>query len=257
MGDGPAELRQRVREQRKYGAEVIKVCATGGVFSRNPGEQQLSFAELKAVADEAHMWGMKVAAHAHGTEGIKASILAGIDTIEHASFIDDEGIRLARERGTWLSMDMYNTEYVQAEGPGNGVSAHSLQTDREVAVVQRAAFRKADAAGVGMIFGSDVGGSMPHALAARQFATMVQYGMSPMRAIQSATRNAALALGRERDVGALKVGAFGDLVGVAGDPTEDIRLLENVRFVMKGGEIVRRDGSAGSAMTAPQSRVRR
>ena len=118
VGDGPQELRHRVREQRKYGAEVIKVCATGGVFSRNtePGQQQLSEDELRAIADEAHQWGLKVAAHAHGAAGIKAAIRAGIDTIEHASLIDAEGIRLARERGTWLAMDIFNTEYTQAEG---------------------------------------------------------------------------------------------------------------------------------------------
>ena len=112
VGDGPEELRQRVREQKKYGAEVIKICATGGVFSRGdtPGQQQLTLEEMKAIADEAHMAGLKVAAHAHGAEGIKAAILAGIDTIEHASLIDDEGIRLAKEHGTWLTMDIFNTD---------------------------------------------------------------------------------------------------------------------------------------------------
>jgi imidazolonepropionase-like amidohydrolase len=239
MGDSADELRQRVREQRKYGAEVIKVCATGGVFTRNPGQQQLTDAELRAVTDEAHQWGMKVASHAHGTEGIKASIRAGIDTIEHASLIDKEGIRLAKERGTWLSMDIYNTEYVQAEGAKNGVSANSLRTDREIAAIQRAAFRKAYAAGVRMVFGTDVGGSMPHALAAKQFATMVQFGMTPLEAIQSATRNAALALGREKDVGALQVGRYGDLIAVEGDPTTEVTLLEHVAVVVKGGEIVK------------------
>ncbi|HKU17183.1 MAG TPA: amidohydrolase family protein [Steroidobacteraceae bacterium] len=239
MGDSPDELRHQVRAQRKNGAEVIKVCATGGVFTRNPGQQQLSEAELTAVVSEAHMWGLRVASHAHGTEGIKASIRAGVDTVEHASFIDDEGIRLARERGTWLSMDIYNTEYVQAHGAENGVSANSLRTDREVAVVQRAAFRKAHAAGVRMVYGTDVGGSMPHELAAKQFATMVENGMTPLEAIQSATRNAAQALGRERDVGAVEVGRFADLIAVRGDPAQDIRLLEQVAFVMKGGQVVR------------------
>src|SRR5690606_33279957 len=135
VADGEVELRKRVREQRKYGAEVIKVCATGGVFSRNtePGQQQLSEAELRAVAEEAHQWGLKVAAHAHGADGIKAAIRAGIDTIEHASLIDDEGIRLARQHGTWLAMDIFNTEYTQAEGRRNGVLEDNLRKDREIA----------------------------------------------------------------------------------------------------------------------------
>jgi len=240
VADSPDELRRRVREQYKYGAEVIKVCATGGVFSRNtePGQQQLSEDELRAVAEEAHMWGLRVAAHAHGANGINAAIRAGIDTIEHASLIDDEGIRLALEHGTWLSMDLYNTDYVQAEGAKNGVLPDNLRKDRELGAVLRANFRKAHAAGVRMIFGTDAG-VMPHAMAARQFATMVEFGMTPMEAIQSATRNAAEALGRERDVGGIEVGQYGDLIAVAGDPTRDVRLLEHVRFVMKGGVVVK------------------
>jgi imidazolonepropionase-like amidohydrolase len=241
MGDSPDELRRRVREQRKNGAQAIKVCATGGVFSRNPGEQQLSEAELRAVQEEAAMWGMKVASHAHGAEGIKASIRSGISVIEHASFIDEEGIALAKSRGAWLSMDVYNTEYVQAEGRRNGVSEVSLRTDREVALIQREAFRRAHEAGVRMVFGTDVGGSMPHALAPRQFATMVQLGMTPVEAIRTATINAAAALGRERDVGEVAVGKFADIIGVYGDPTDDISLLQQVRFVMKGGEVMRQD----------------
>ncbi|HKU17182.1 MAG TPA: amidohydrolase family protein [Steroidobacteraceae bacterium] len=239
IADGPDLLRKRVREQRKYGAEVIKVCATGGVFSRNtePGQQQLTEEELRAIADEAHMLGMRVAAHAHGAAGIKSAIRAGIDTIEHASFIDEEGMRLARQRGTWLSMDIYNTEYVQAEGAKNGVLPDNLRKDREVAAVLRDNFRKAHVAGVRMVFGSDAG-VMPHATAGRQFATMVQFGMKPLEAIQSATRNAAQALGREQDLGAVAAGRYADLVAVDGDPTRDVRLLERVSFVMKGGAVV-------------------
>ncbi|RJF90477.1 metal-dependent hydrolase family protein [Sphingomonas cavernae] len=239
VGDGPQELRRRVREQRKYGAEVIKVCATGGVFSRNtePGQQQLSEEELRAIADEAHQWGLKVAAHAHGAAGIKAAIRGGIDTIEHASLIDDEGIKLARERGAYLSMDIFNTEYTQAEGKKNGVMEDNLRKDREVAQVQRDNFRKAHAAGVKMVFGSDAG-VMPHRTAAGQFRYMVEYGMSPMDAIQAATRNAAQALGREKDVGAIAVGRYADIIAVDGDPLTDIRQLEDVDAVIKGGEIV-------------------
>jgi imidazolonepropionase-like amidohydrolase len=240
VGDGAQELRNRVREQRKYGAEVIKVCATGGVFSRNtePGQQQLSEEELRAVADEAHQWGLKVAAHAHGAAGIKAAIRAGIDTIEHASLIDSEGIRLAKERGTWLAMDIFNTEYTQAEGSKNGVLEDNLRKDREVAQIQRDNFRAAHRAGVKMVFGSDAG-VMPHGSAGGQFRWMVQYGMTPIEAIQAATRNAALALGREKDVGAIAVGRFGDIIAVDGDPTNDVRQLEDVDVVIKGGELVK------------------
>lgn len=240
VGDSPDELRVRVREQRKYGAEVIKVCATGGVFSRNtePGQQQLSETELRAIADEAHMWGLKVAAHAHGTSGIKAAIRAGIDTIEHASLIDAEGIRLAKERGTVLAMDIYNTEYTQAEGRKNGVLEDNLRKDREIAQIQRDGFRAAHKAGVKMVFASDAG-VMPHGEVGKQFRVMVEYGMTPMDAIRAATRSAAEALGRESDVGAIAPGRYGDLIAVAGDPTADVTLLANVPFVMKGGDIVK------------------
>lgn len=236
--DSPEEGRKRVREQRKYGAQVIKVCATGGVFSRNtePGQQQLSEAELRAIADEAHQWGLKVAAHAHGAAGIKAAIRGGIDTIEHASLIDDEGIRLAKERGAWLSMDIYNTEYTQSEGRKNGVLEDNLRKDREIAEVQREGFRKAVKAGVRMIYGTDAG-VYPHDQVGRQFAVMVRYGMTPMQAIQAATANAAQALGREKDVGAIAVGRYGDMIAVAGDPLADVRALESVPFVMKGGKV--------------------
>jgi imidazolonepropionase-like amidohydrolase len=237
--DGPDEARRAVRTLRKYGAQVIKICATGGVFSRNtePGQQQMSLAEMKVVADDAHMMGMKVAAHAHGAAGIKDAIRAGIDTIEHASLIDDEGIRLAKQHGTWLSMDIYNTEYTQSEGAKNGVLEDNLRKDREIAEVQRQGFRRAHAAGAKMVYGTDAG-VYPHGQNGRQFAVMVRYGMTPLQAIQSATLNAAQALGRE-DVGVVEAGRFADLVAVQGDPTQDVSLLENVGFVMKGGEVVR------------------
>jgi len=235
--DSPDEGRKRVREIRKYGAEVIKICATGGVFSHNtePGQQQLSFAEMKAIADEAHMWGLKVAAHAHGASGIRDAALAGIDTIEHASLIDDQGIAAAKKMGAWLSMDIYNTEYTQSEGAKNGVLEDNLRKDREIAEVQREGFRKALKAGVKMVYGTDAG-VYPHGDNAKQFAVMMRYGAAPLQAIQTATLNAADALGQKDKVGVIKPGAFGDLVGVVGDPLENIRLLENPVFVMKGGE---------------------
>ncbi|MGF7149594.1 imidazolonepropionase-like amidohydrolase [Sphingomonas zeicaulis] len=241
VGDSPADFRRIVREQRKYGAEVIKVCATGGVFSRNtePGQQQLSEEELRAIADEAHQWGLKVAAHAHGAAGIKAAIRAGIDTIEHASLIDDEGIRLAKERGTWLSMDIFNTDYTQSEGKKNGVLEDNLRKDREVAQIQRDNFRKAHAAGVKLVFGTDAG-VMPHGTAGGQFRVMVHYGMTPLEAIQAATREAAIALGREKDVGAIAAGRYADIVAVGGDPLADVGELADVDAVIKGGVLIRR-----------------
>jgi imidazolonepropionase-like amidohydrolase len=237
--DSPEEGRKMVRELRKYGAQVIKICATGGVFSRNtePGQQQMSLAEMKAIADEAHQWGLQVAAHAHGAAGIKDAIRAGVNTIEHASLIDDEGIALAKKHGAWLSMDIYNTDYTQAEGKKNGVLEDNLRKDREIGDVQRENFRRAHAAGVKMVFGTDAG-IYPHGDNARQFATMVQYGMSPLQAIQAATINAAAALA-SKDVGVIEAGRFGDMIAVAGDPTRDVRLLEKVAVVIKGGEVVK------------------
>lgn len=239
VADGIDALRAKVREVRKYGAEVIKVCATGGVFSRNtePGQQQLREEELKAIADEAHMWGVKVAAHAHGASGIKAAIRAGIDTIEHASLIDDEGIKLAKERGAYLSMDIYNTDYTQSEGQKNGVLEDNLRKDREVADVQREGFRKANAAGVKMVFGTDAG-VMPHELAVNQFATMARYGMTPLQVLRAATSTAAEALGREKDLGAIAPGRFADMVAVAGDPLAAVEPLMAAKVVLQGGEVV-------------------
>lgn len=240
VADGPDEVRKKVRELRKLGAQLIKVCATGGVFSRNtePGAQQMTFEELKMAADEAHMLGMKVAAHAHGTDGIKAAIRAGIDTIEHASFLDDEAIRLAKERGTWLSMDIYNTDWTLSEGAKTGVLEENLAKERVVGGRQRESFRRSVQLGARHVFGTDVG-VYPAGLGARQFAVMVRFGMTPLQAIQAATVNAAQALGKPGDVGAIEVGRFGDLVAVSGDPLADVRVLERPDAVIKGGQLVK------------------
>ncbi len=242
--DSAEQARRSVRTLRKYGAQVIKICATGGVFSRNtePGQQQMSFDEMKAVAEDAHLYRLKVAAHAHGTSGIKDAIRAGIDTIEHASLIDDEGIALAKKHGAWLSMDIYNTDYTQAEGKKNGVLEDNLRKDREIGELQRQNFRKAHAAGAKMVYGTDAG-IFPHGDNAKQFAVMVRYGMTPVEAIRSATVDAARALGRD-DVGVIEAGRYADLVAVPGDPTQDVTALERVSFVMKGGEVAKAKGSA-------------
>ncbi|MFM2411585.1 MAG: hypothetical protein RL481_2413 [Pseudomonadota bacterium] len=239
VADSSDGLRYQVRRQRKYGSEVIKICATGGVFSRNtePGQQQLSEEHMRVIADEAHQWGIRVAAHAHGAEGIKAAVKAGIDTIEHASLVDDEGIKLAaaRTRPVWFSMDIFNTDYTQSEGAKNGVLEDNLRKDREIAQAQRDNFRKAHKAGVKMVFGSDAG-VMPHGTAGGQFRYMVEYGMTPLEAIQAATRNGAQALGREKDVGAIAVGRYADIIAVDGDPLKDVRELESIDAVVKGGK---------------------
>jgi imidazolonepropionase-like amidohydrolase len=237
--DSPDEGRHMVRWMHKYGAQTIKICATGGVFSHGdtPGAQQLTLDEMKAIVDEAHMADMIVAAHAHGASGIKDAIRAGVDTIEHASLVDDEGIALARQHGSWFTMDIYNTDYTQSEGKKNGVLEANLQKDRDIAQIQRDNFRKALRAGVKMLFGTDAG-VYPHGTNARQFAIMVQYGMTPMQAIQAATISPSMALHRS-DLGAIQAGRVGDIIAVRGDPTSDVRVLENVDFVMQGGEVVK------------------
>lgn len=240
VADGPQAIRAVVRKLRKYGAEVIKFCGTGGVFSKTDsvGGQQYDLSEMKALVDEAHMLGLKVAVHAHGTDGIKDALRAGVDTVEHASLADEEAFRLAKERGAWFSMDIYNDDYILAEGEKNGTFKESLEKERMIGLKQRQTFRAAVKAGVKMVFGTDAG-IYPHGDNAKQFATMVEWGMTPMQAIQSATLNAGQALGRSNDVGAIAVGRFGDLVGVEGDPTVDVKLLQKVKFVMKSGQVVR------------------
>ena len=239
--DSPDEARRMVRKMRKYGAEVIKICATGGVFSRgsSPGAQQMTLEEMQAVVEEAHAAGMKVAAHAHGASGIRQALEAGVDTIEHVSLVDDEGIRLAVRKGAWFGMDIYNTDYTQAEGAKNGVLEENLQKDRDIGLIQRQNFQKALKAGVKMVYATDAG-VYPHGDNARQFAVMVQWGASPLQALQSATLNAAEALGQAGQVGQIKTGAWADLVGVRGDPLSDVRVLEKPVFVMKGGQTVRK-----------------
>jgi imidazolonepropionase-like amidohydrolase len=240
IANGPDELRAMVRKLRKYGAEVIKFCGTGGVLSKTDtvGGQQYSLVEMKALVDEAHMLGLRVAVHAHGTSGIKDAIRAGVDTIEHASLADDEAFALAKQHGTWFSMDIYDDDYILAEGEKNGVFKESLDKERVIGLKQRQTFQAAVKAGVKMVFGTDAG-VYPNGFNARQFVTMVKWGMTPLQSIQAATANAAEALGRTSDVGAIAVGRYGDLIAVAGNPLEDVAKLQSVAFVMKGGEVVK------------------
>ncbi|GAB4528474.1 MAG: amidohydrolase family protein [Parvularculaceae bacterium] len=238
VANGPWEMRAKVRRNIKYGVDVIKTCSTGGVLSKGTevGAPQTTLEELTAIADEAHMHGRKVASHAHGATGIKNALNAGIDTIEHASFIDDEGIRLARRTGAYLNMDIYVTEFILGEGEAAGFLPESLEKERRTGETQRENFRKAVEAGVNMSFGTDAG-VYPHGHNARQLSRMVRFGMTPMQAIQAATWNSANALGAEADLGAISAGRYADMIAVPGNVLDDVSVLENVPFIMKGGKV--------------------
>ena len=247
IADGVDQVRHVVRAQVKYGVDVIKILATGGVLSKgdSPGAPQFTFEELKAAAEEAHMAGRKIAAHAHGTQGIKNAILAGIDSIEHASLIDDEGIRLAKEHGTYLVMDIYNDDYILGKAIEFGLPQENVEKEKQVGRLQRENFQKAVEAGAKMAFGTDAG-VYPHGDNAKQFYHMVKYGMTPAQAIRAATVSAADLIGRSKDVGSIEAGKYADIIAVSADPLQDVRALENVGFVMKGG-VVYKDQLTGSA----------
>lgn len=237
--DGADAIRQRVRENVKRGADVIKFMASAGVLSneQSVGAPQYSQEEMNALVDEAHRWGRKVAAHAHGAEAIKMAIRAGVDSVEHCSFIDEEGLKLARQHGTWLDFDIYNDDYILSEYGKLGVPQAQLDKEKLVGRTQRENFRRAVKAGARMAFATDAG-VYPHGWNAKQFAKMVEWGMTPLQAIQAATTHAAELLGRADQVGAVKPGLYADLVAVEADPLTDIATLERVSFVMKGGVVV-------------------
>lgn len=240
IADGVDEIRKKVRENIKQGADLIKIMATAGVLSEEEsvGAPQYSPEEMKAAVDEAAMWGRKVAAHAHGTEGIKRAIRAGVASVEHASFIDDEGIALAKEHGTWLVFDIYNDDYILAEFGRMGYPEKILEKERLVGRTQRENFSKAVKAGAKIAYGTD-SGVYPHGWNGKQFFHMVRWGMTPMQAIQSATVHAADLLGWKDKVGRLAPGYYADLIAVASDPLADVAVLEQVGFVMKGGTVVK------------------
>ena len=235
-----ADARDRARFFLDHGADFIKLIATGAVLAigSEPGALELSPDEMKAACDEAKLRGSYCIAHAHGAEGIKAAIRAGVRTIEHASYLDAEGIELAKKYGVWLDMDIYNGDWISEEGTRAGWPAEYLRKNIETTDIQRRGFAAAVKAGAKMTFGTDAG-VYPYGFGARQFAYMVRYGMTPMQAIEAATSEAAKALGKEGQVGSLAPGAFGDLIAVSGDPIADIRTLEHVEGVIKGGMPVR------------------
>jgi imidazolonepropionase-like amidohydrolase len=237
---GPAEFARKAQAAVDGGADVLKVIASGAVLAYGgvPGEPEMTPEELAAVTRVAHEAGRKVAAHAHGARSIKEAILAGADTIEHASLIDDEGIRLAREHGVALSMDVYNGDYIDTEGRKQGWPEEFLRKNIETTEAQRQGFTRAHAAGVDIVFGSDAA-VFPHGLNARQFPVMVQRGMTPMQAIQAATSVAARHMGWDDRVGSVQPGRFGDVIAVKGDPLADIALLQDVAVVVKGGLVFR------------------
>ncbi|HKS43473.1 MAG TPA: amidohydrolase family protein [Blastocatellia bacterium] len=240
IADGVAEIRKLIRFEIKSGADLIKLIATAGVLTEEEsvGAPQYTQEEMNAVVEEAAMWGKKVAAHAHGAEGIKRAVRAGVASIEHGSLLDDEGIKMMKERGTYLVADVYNDDYIIAEYTRLGYPEKIIEKERKVGRAQRENFQRAVKAGVKIAFGTDAG-VYPHGWNAKQFAHMVRWGMTPMQAIQSATVNAADLLGWSDRIGSIEQGRFADIIAVSGDPLADVTILERVSFVMKGGQVIK------------------
>jgi len=242
--NSPWEVRQKIRLLAHDGVDVIKMLSTGAVLTHGSSPASIEFTpeELQAGVDEARHFGLRVAIHAHAAEGIKNAILAGAASVEHAEMLNDETIALAKQHGTYLDMDIYDEECIQAGGKNGTTPPDFLAHDAELGRIQRENFGKAVRAGVKMSFGTDAG-VCPHGTNAKQFAYMVKYGMTPMQAIQSATSNAADLLGHSSEIGSIKPGKSADIVAVAGDPLKDISVLENVEFVMKEGKVYKQGGT--------------
>jgi imidazolonepropionase-like amidohydrolase len=242
VADGVEAVQHKVREIIKYGADLIKVCATGGVLSMgdNPQASQYTLEEMKAIVADAHRLGRKVAAHAHGAQGILWATEAGVDSIEHGSYIDDAGIAAMKEHGTYLVPTLYLGDWMIENAERTHLPAPLLAKAREVIPAARQNIAHAFASGVKVAFGTDAA-VCPHGLNAHEFAVMVKLGLTPLQAIQAATINAADLLGWTGKVGTLDSGAWADIIAVDGDPLQDVTTLERVKFVMKGGEVVRDD----------------
>jgi imidazolonepropionase-like amidohydrolase len=242
VADGIAAVQHKVRENIKYGADLIKVCATGGVLSLgdNPQHSQYTLEEMKAIVADAHRLGRKVAAHAHGAEGIRWAAEAGVDSVEHGSYIDDAGIAAMKEHGTYLVPTLYLGDWMMENAEQTHMPPPLLAKAHEVIPAARKNIAHAFASGVKVAFGTDAA-VYPHGLNAHEFAVMVKLGLTPLQAIQAATVNAADLLGWSGKVGTLEPGAWADIVAVEGDPVKDVTTLERVKFVMKGGEVVRNE----------------
>jgi len=240
VADGVSAVQHKVRETIKYGADVIKICATGGVLSRgdDPRASQYTLEEMRAIVNDAHRLGRRVAAHAHGGEGIRWAAQAGVDSIEHGTYIDDAAIAAMKKNGTYLVPTVYLADWFLEAAPKRRVPQYLMEKAQQVMPVAEKNIARAVKAGVKIAFGTDAA-VYPHGLNGRQFKVYLRLGMTPIAAIQSATVNAAALLGWENRVGVVEPGHFADLVAVDGDPTKDVGLLENVRFVMKGGAVVR------------------
>jgi imidazolonepropionase-like amidohydrolase len=237
IADGVDQVRQRVRDIAQHDVDLIKVIATGAFLAHgsDPHAVEYSYDEIRAAVEEATHKGLKVAAHAHSTEGIKNAIRAGVASIDHGTYIDDEGIRLMKERGTYLVADIYDAEYIR-QGKAAGIPQDFADKQPEGDEIQRQNFKKAVQAGVKIAFGTDAS-VYPHGLNARQFSWQVKYGQTPMEAIRSATVADSDLIGRNNNAGSLEPGKWADLIAVKGDPLADIRVLENVAFVMKEGKV--------------------
>lgn len=242
VADGIAQVQHKVRENIKYGADLIKVCATGGVLSLgdNPQASQYTLEEMKAIVADAHRLGRKVAAHAHGAEGIRWAAEAGVDSIEHGSYIDDAGIAVMKEHGTYLVPTLFLGDWMLENAGLTHLPPPLLAKAQEVIPAARKNIAHAFASGVKVAFGTDAA-VYPHGMNAHEFAVMVRLGLTPLQAIQAATVNAADLLGWSGKVGTLEPGAWADIVAVDGDPVKDVTTLERVKFVMKGGEVVRNE----------------
>lgn len=236
--NSPWEVRQVIRKLAHDGVDHIKILSSGAVLAHgsNPNSQEFTMEELQAAVDEASHFGLRVESHAHSPAGIKNAIRAGVASVEHASQIDDEGIVLAKQHGTYLDMDIYDEECIQEDGKNGNLPKDFLEHDAQLGQIQRDNFRKAVVAGVKMSFGTDAG-VCAYGTSGKQFAFMVKYGMTSMQAIQAATSNAADLLGHSSEIGSIKPGKYADVIAVSGDPLTDVRLLENVQFVMKDGKI--------------------
>jgi imidazolonepropionase-like amidohydrolase len=244
----PAEVRERVRAILYGGADLIKVIATGAVLApgTRPGTPELSEAEIRAAVEEAAAHGAHVAAHAHGAEGVRNAVRAGVRSVEHGSLLDDEAVELLAEREVYLVADIYNGDWIAEEGRRQGWPAETLAKNDATTGAQREGFAKAVAAGVRIAYGTD-SGVYPHGWNALQLPYMVRHGMSPMAALRSATVVAAELLGWQDRVGALSPGRYADAIAVPGDPLADLGRLAEVVFVMQGGRVLKRAGSAAGA----------